>query len=169
MNVEKDGHDGSISSIHIDHSKMSLNNDTLKELYSQWHEGGEDDVGIVEKTELDVYLDASYERSDGTFDILKWWKRHIDTYKVLAQMARDILAVPISTMSIESAFSTLGRVLDPFRSSLGPKTVETLICTQDWLRASTIRIDVEQLMDDMEKYEASNYIYSLHLLLHFVA
>ncbi|KAJ8426222.1 hypothetical protein Cgig2_003847 [Carnegiea gigantea] len=32
----------SSSPIHVDHSKMSLNNDTLKELHSQWHEGGED-------------------------------------------------------------------------------------------------------------------------------
>ena len=90
-NVEKDGHDGSTSPIHIDHSKMSLDNDTLKELYSQWHKGGEDHVEIVEKTEFDVYLDASPERLDDTFDILKWWKRHSDTYKVLAIMARDCL------------------------------------------------------------------------------
>jgi len=157
MNVEKDGHDGSISPIHIDHSKMSLNNDTLKELYSQWHEGGEDDVGIVEKTELDVYLEIPHERLDDTFDILNWWRRHFDTYKVLAVMARDILTVHISTVSSESAFSTSDRVLDQFRSTLGPKTVETLICTQYWLRASNICIDVE-LMDDMEKYEAGNYI-----------
>ena len=71
MNVGKGGQDGSSSPIHIDHSKMSLSNDTLKELYSQWHEGGEDDVEVVEKMELDVYLDAPHERSDGTFDILK--------------------------------------------------------------------------------------------------
>jgi len=64
----------------------------------------------------------------------------------------------VSTVPSEFAFSTSGRVLDQFRSSLGPKTVETLICTQDWLRASTIRINVEQLMDDMEKHEVGNSI-----------
>lgn len=42
-------------------------------------------------------------------------------------MARDILAVPASTMLSEYAFSTSSRVLDQFRSNLGPKTVETLI------------------------------------------
>ena len=40
---------------------------------------------------------------------------------VVAEMARDILAVPVSTVSSESAFSTSGQVLDQFRSSLGPK------------------------------------------------
>ena len=83
-------------------------------------------------------------------------------------MARDILAVHVSTVSSESAFSTSGRMLDQFRSNLGPKTVETLICAQDWLRASTIYIDVENLMDDMEKYEAGNYMNSIHLSLCFV-
>ena len=163
VNDENDDHGGASSPINVDHSKMSLNNDTLKELYSQWNEGGEDDVEVVQKTELDVYLDAPREKVDGTFDILKWWKRHSDTYKVLSDMTRDILAVPVSTVSSESAFSTLGRVLDQFRSNLGPKTVETLICAQDWLRASSICIDVKQLIDDMEKYEAGTYIYALYI------
>ena len=78
-------------------------------------------------------------------------------------MARDILAVPVSTVSSESAFSTSGRVLDQFCSNLGAKTVETLIYTQGWLRASSICIDIEQLMDDMEKYEAGTYIYILYI------
>ena len=143
MNVYKDDHNSFSSLIHVDHSKMSLNNDTLKELHSQWHEVGEDDVEVVEKTDSDVYLEAPCEKVDDTFDILKWWKRHSDTYKVLAEMTRDILAVLVSTMSSESAFSTSGRMLDQFRSNLGPKTVETLICAQDWLRVSTIYIYVE--------------------------
>jgi len=57
---------------------------------------------------LDVYLDAPCEEIDSAFDILKWWKRHADTYKVLADLARDILAMPVSTVLSESTFSTLG-------------------------------------------------------------
>lgn len=51
-------------------------------------------------------------------------------------MAKDLLAIHISTMASESVFSTSGRVLDSYRSSLGDKTIENLICTQDWLRKS---------------------------------
>ena len=71
MNIDKDDHNGSSSPIHVDHSKMSLNNDTLKGLHSQWHEGGEDDVEVAEKTKLDVYLDVPCKKVDGTFDFLK--------------------------------------------------------------------------------------------------
>ncbi|CAI0546435.1 unnamed protein product, partial [Linum tenue] len=36
----------------------------------------------------------------------------------------------------ESAFSTGGRVLDSFRTSLSPEVVEALICCEDWIRSS---------------------------------
>ncbi|XP_075504396.1 zinc finger BED domain-containing protein RICESLEEPER 2-like [Primulina tabacum] len=52
-------------------------------------------------------------------------------FPILSRMARDILAVPISTVASEAAFSTGGRVVDAFRSSLLPKIVQSLICAQD--------------------------------------
>jgi len=39
--------------------------------------------------------------------------------------------MPVSTVASESAFSTGGRMHDPFRSSLSHEKVETFICTQD--------------------------------------
>ncbi|KAL5716878.1 hypothetical protein ACHQM5_009989 [Ranunculus cassubicifolius] len=49
-------------------------------------------------------------------------------------MARDVLAIPASTVASESVFSTGGRVLDKYRSSMGLDTAQGLICGQDWLR-----------------------------------
>ncbi|KAL2926042.1 putative AC9 transposase [Bienertia sinuspersici] len=70
-------------------------------------------------------------------------------------MARDILAIPLSTVVSESTFSTGGHTLDPFRSSLTPKMVRALICTQDWLRApkGVSIIDVEENLKDLEEIE----------------
>jgi hypothetical protein len=90
----------------------------------------------AQKTELEVYLDeARYieSRSSGTFDILSFWKGNEFRYPEVAAMARDVLSIPISTVASESCFSTGGRVIDRYRSSLKPDIVEALICTKDWL------------------------------------
>ena len=53
-------------------------------------------------------------RRDVKFEILGWWKTNSDRYQVLSKMARDVLAVRVSTVASESAFSTRGCILDPF-------------------------------------------------------
>ncbi|CAN1341383.1 Putative AC transposase [Linum perenne] len=68
-------------------------------------------------------------------------------------MARDVLVVPISTVSSDSAFSTEGRVLDAFRSSLTPRIVEALICTQDWLRADSRAPSIEEDQLNIDKID----------------
>uniref|UniRef100_A0A0A9DZG8 HAT C-terminal dimerisation domain-containing protein n=1 Tax=Arundo donax TaxID=35708 RepID=A0A0A9DZG8_ARUDO len=62
-----------------------------------------------------------------------WWKRHADKFPVLSVMARDFLAIPLSTIASESVLSCGGRILGDARSSLSPETLEALVCTKDWL------------------------------------
>ncbi|KAA8544664.1 hypothetical protein F0562_019489 [Nyssa sinensis] len=90
-------------------------------------------MSSAQKTQLELYLLEPKIKSEGTFDVLAYWKAHQYRYPVLAQMARDILTIPISTVASESAFSVGGRVLDQYRSSLRPDIVEALVCTRDWL------------------------------------
>ncbi|XP_057953181.1 zinc finger BED domain-containing protein RICESLEEPER 2-like [Malania oleifera] len=105
------------------------------------------------KSELDRYLGEDCEEDVEGFDILEWWRLNSQRFPVLSHMVRDVLAVPISTVASESAFSTGGRVLDAFRSSLTPKIVQALICTQDWIRGSHTPIKVEEDIDDLENLE----------------
>ncbi|KAK3189024.1 hypothetical protein Dsin_028585, partial [Dipteronia sinensis] len=56
-------------------------------------------------------------------------------YPVLSHLARDILVIPVSTMSSEQAFSTSGRIIEPRRNCLTPEMVEVLICVRDWEHA----------------------------------
>ena len=84
-----------------------------------------------------------------------WWRVNSSRYRIISQVARDVLAIFISIVASEFAFSIGGRVLDPFRSSLSPNTVEVLICTQNWLRSndSTKTINLREIMDEVENYE----------------
>ncbi|CAI0403003.1 unnamed protein product [Linum tenue] len=110
--------------------------------------------GVVNKTELDRYLNEEVERSmDPKFDVLGWWKVNSHRFPTLSKMARDVLAIPISTVSSEAAFSTGGRVLNDFRSSLTPKIVEALICTQDWLRADSSPCVVEEDSEEIDNID----------------
>nr|GMD94884.1 zinc finger BED domain-containing protein RICESLEEPER 2-like [Ipomoea batatas] len=68
-------------------------------------------------------------------------------------MARDILAIPVSSVASESAFSTSGRILDKYWSSLTPYMVEALILTQDWLRSSLqsdATVSLVQILEETE-------------------
>ncbi|CAN1850459.1 Zinc finger BED domain-containing protein RICESLEEPER 2 [Linum perenne] len=87
------------------------------------------------QNELDAYLDAKLEKiKDPEFNVIDWWKSERTKYKILSKMACEIMAIPITSVASESAFSAGDRVIDPSRSSLGQKTIEALLCSQDWLR-----------------------------------
>ncbi|XP_021602385.2 zinc finger BED domain-containing protein RICESLEEPER 2-like [Manihot esculenta] len=113
----------------------------------------EESGGFDSKTELEVYLSEAIQEEKEDFDVMKWWKINSERFPILGKMARDILVIPISTVASESAFSTGGRVLDSFRSSLTPKIVEGLICVQDWIRPLNIQVNVEEDLDELEKLE----------------
>jgi hypothetical protein len=65
------------------------------------------------------------------FNILQWWNAHKLTYPMLSILAKDVLSVPVSTVSSESAFSLAGRILDERRTSLTPNMVRTLMTVKD--------------------------------------
>lgn len=52
-------------------------------------------------------------------------------YPILEKIARDVLVLPIFTVASDSAFSTVRRVIDEYRSSLIPFIIEALICTEN--------------------------------------
>ncbi|KAF7124301.1 hypothetical protein RHSIM_Rhsim12G0168900 [Rhododendron simsii] len=64
------------------------------------------------KSEVDKYLEELCEKETSNFDILIWWKVNSSKYVILSKVARDVLAIPVSTVASESAFSTGGRVID---------------------------------------------------------
>ncbi|KAH7667126.1 Tam3-transposase (Ac family) protein [Dioscorea alata] len=111
----------------IEKDALSIDMDAGKRIQDMYKEefkkrkieaGGRDS-----KTELDKYLSEDCEDEEDDFRILSWWKINSHRFPVLSKLARDVLVVPVSTVASKAAFSTGGRVLDPFRSSLTPRIV----------------------------------------------
>ncbi|KAH9757646.1 polypyrimidine tract-binding protein [Citrus sinensis] len=86
---------------------------------TKWMTGFDDYVNngdcAVVADELYSYLDEKVIPRMEDFNILSWWKTNANMYPTLARIARDILAIPITTVASESAFSTSGRVVSPHR------------------------------------------------------
>jgi hypothetical protein len=75
--------------------------------------------------ELTSYLDSDTETKFGPdFNILIWWQRHNQTYPILSILAKDVMTVPVSTISSESTFSLASRVLEERRRRLTIDMVE---------------------------------------------
>ncbi|GKA98783.1 zinc finger BED domain-containing protein RICESLEEPER 2-like protein [Tanacetum coccineum] len=91
-----------------------------------------------QKSELDNYLkEEVYICDDNSkgFDVLVWWRVNSLRYRIVSRMARDILAIPITTVASKATFSSGSRVIDTYRASLAPETVEVLLCGGDWCRS----------------------------------
>jgi hypothetical protein len=73
------------------------------------------------------------------------------TFPILSITARDIMAVPVSTVSSESCFSLTGRVIEDRCQRLLPHTVEMLTCVKEWeLGDARAQHEVEKGMVELE-------------------
>ena len=108
-------------------------------------------------SELVSYLDCdTVTQLDDEFNILNWWHQHKLTYPILSIMAKDILNVPVSTISSESTFSMTGRIIEERRRKLKPEMVEMLTCIKDWEAAEA---KLQHQVEDKELEEAFENLY----------
>ena len=108
----------------------------MESIYSKMADSG---TSADNYNELQIYLSEKPElRVENPFgfsyDPLDWWKRNFHKYPILSELARDVLAIQASSVDLESASSTSGRVLDSYRSALTPYMVEFLLCIPQWRR-----------------------------------
>ena len=95
------------------------------------------EIVLPQQSDLDVYFaEGCYicKGNSNKFDALEWWKANSLKYRILSKMARDILAIPITAVASEATFSAGSKVIDTYRASLAPETVQALLCGGDWCR-----------------------------------
>ena len=85
-------------------------------------------------------------------------------------MEKDILAMSISSVASESAFSTSGRILSDFRSSLSAESIQALVCAQDWIRKGDdpepSEPDVLDFLAELEEGNLSSFF--VHSFIFFI-
>ncbi|TYH00903.1 hypothetical protein ES288_A09G013800v1 [Gossypium darwinii] len=77
---------------------------------------------VSDKNPVDSSLDEHNVNSlNSQIDVLDYWSKSLVRYNELSLLARDLLAIPISTVASESAFSMGKKIITPLRNSLKPK------------------------------------------------
>ncbi|XP_075663256.1 zinc finger BED domain-containing protein RICESLEEPER 1-like [Castanea sativa] len=94
-------------------SRLSVGNASfsnhIKSYNNRFKQHLADEDNVESKSELDRYLlESSKDPDVEDFDILKWWKMNSSRYQVLSQIARDVLAILVSTVASQSSFSMVG-------------------------------------------------------------
>ncbi|XP_052483837.1 uncharacterized protein LOC105796363 isoform X3 [Gossypium raimondii] len=86
------------------------------------------------KSELELYLDEPLLPMDGEiFDILGWWCDKSQKFPILAKMARDFLAIPVSIFTPCSNIKAT--INNPAYNILNPESMEALVCSENWLES----------------------------------
>ncbi|KAJ9544901.1 hypothetical protein OSB04_024608 [Centaurea solstitialis] len=122
----------------------------------------ESGASLNKKSELEVYLIESTINDTVDFDILGWWKVESERFPILSKVARDILAVPISTVASESTFST--GELTNMRIGTGSSTIVHDGSDDDSI--PTIDLDAECIMEENEHTYRKRYGWFKSNLMH---
>ncbi|KAL8143476.1 hypothetical protein V2J09_016508 [Rumex salicifolius] len=127
-----------------------------KAMLEDWDKQLEEGEDLVVGHEVDRYLLDPIEKPKAVvkFKITQWWRDNWSKYPLLQAIARDGLPIQVSTVASESSFSTGKRVVDPYRSSMTPKTVEALIYFQNWSKSDNIMaLEYIPSIEEIEFYE----------------
>jgi hypothetical protein len=81
--------------------------------------------------EGEAYLSTPPVIPNESFTILGWWKAHEEDYPLLAQVAKDILAIPVAEVGVERVFNMAKDVIGDRRHRLAAKTIQQIMILKD--------------------------------------
>jgi len=121
----------------------------------------DDYIPQEQRSEFDWYLESPTMDLNIDLDILEFWSAMSKCCPDLASMARDILAVPISTVPSKSAFNTREKVLNRRRGTLEPDLLEMLTSLHDWTcpkdRNGIVVSAIEEYYSDYDEEEDEDF------------
>jgi hypothetical protein len=91
----------------------------------------EEDHGGPTRQEGELYLSTPCVRGLNSSGILPWWKENESTYPRLAQVVKDILAIPIAQVGVERVFNMAKDVIGDRRHRLAAQTIQKIMVLKD--------------------------------------
>ena len=77
--------------------------------------------------EVDKYLALPQVDASSNFDLLEWWRMHQTMFPNLAKMARQYLALPATSASVERLFSAGGEMHSDKRKMTKEESLQQLL------------------------------------------
>ncbi len=77
-----------------------------------------------------IYILTQMEVDDLS-TVIEWWKLHRNEFPIMAECARDYLAIPCSTVHVERLFSRARDLLSIRRTTMSPWRIEQLCILKD--------------------------------------
>ena len=99
------------------------------------------------RSDFDRYIDIPNDANIASS--LVWWKNNKDLYPQLANMARDVLAVPASGCTVEREFSISGRIAIWQRNRLSPSTISDSMIYKSGLKRKRLALQMNGDEDDL--------------------
>ena len=84
--------------------------------------------------EIDNYLKMEILDGGENSDPLKFWNCYEKTFPILSKIARQYLAIPASSGSVERLFSVAGAIARARRACIGIDTLEMVLCYRQFLK-----------------------------------
>jgi hypothetical protein len=95
-------------------NKLTLLDDN-KKCYKQYLKQRKETQSVSTTAELYLYLQEPLVLTNSTkFSVLSWWVTNSGRFPMLVILAKSILMTPMTSIALESAFSTGGRVLSNY-------------------------------------------------------
>jgi len=96
---------------------------------------------------LDSEIDRwhKFEGGKGNEDApLMWWKENGSLFPILSRLARDYLAIPATSVSVERTFSKSRHICSDLRSSMKAETITEALLCKTWIRSGLFYIEKKE-------------------------
>ena len=70
---------------------------------------------------------------DENVDPLLWWWAHSNEFLILLLITRDYLAIQVTSIACEQAFSVAGNTISKTQNWLYSETARVSLCTKSWI------------------------------------